>query len=860
MSVLPPSGAREGRFPVPAGDLGLPQHRRNYPFNLLIEGFLVISSSLPATVGSGEGTMITDRQCRAGHAKPQREAGLTREPERPMAERTRALSTGETQLHRILDRIADMVVTIDDEGRIESFNQAAETAFGYCAAEIVGREASMLLAERDRGRHDKQLRRRGAADADGMRSSPTDGVEALRRNGSAFPIELDIDEMELNGRRLFVAILRDVSERRRIEDEMRRSAQQLSLIANALPVLIAYLDADLCYRYVNKTFADWWQIPVHQAVGRSIAEALGLEAFEAIRPYFEAVLRGETLTFDREILHPDGRKRLCHAYYAPHFDEARRILGIVTLVEDVTERRRSEQALRESQHSLANAQRIAHIGNWDWDVATGKVGWSEEVFRIFGFEVGAFQPSYDTFHHLIHPDDRDTITAAASKSRRDERHYQVDYRIIRPDGGQRIVHEEGEITRNEAGLPIYMAGTVQDVTERRAMEAQLQQAQKMEAVGQLTGGIAHDFNNLLGVIIGNLDLLENRSEARPDDQGLIRRAIEAAERGASLTHHLLAFSRRQTLQPRRIDVNSLVGDMSELLKRTLGETVDVRIVLGDAIWSINVDRVQLESAILNLAINARDAMGDGGRLTIATASQTFEEADIPADGAIRPGDYVIISVSDNGAGMNPDILAHVFEPFFTTKEIGKGTGLGLSMVYGFVKQSGGHVTIYSESGHGTTVKLYLPRMPGAPEIATPKTVAPIASGKGHHVLVVEDNPALLEFSQNALVRLGYETIPARTAAEALRWLSSEERIDVLFTDIILGAGMSGFDVAREAQRLRPGLRVLFTSGFVEHDLIAAEGDGPGIELLTKPFRTADLGRRLAGILTSPPPCPGEGGE
>jgi PAS domain S-box-containing protein len=315
--------------------------------------------------------MITDRQCRAGHAKPQREAGLTREPERPMAERTRALSTGETQLHRILDRIADMVVTIDDEGRIESFNQAAETAFGYCAAEIVGREASMLLAERDRGRHDKQLRRRGAADADGMRSSPTDGVEALRRNGSAFPIELDIDEMELNGRRLFVAILRDVSERRRIEDEMRRSAQQLSLIANALPVLIAYLDADLCYRYVNKTFADWWQIPVHQAVGRSIAEALGLEAFEAIRPYFEAVLRGETLTFDREILHPDGRKRLCHAYYAPHFDEARRILGIVTLVEDVTERRRSEQALSESQHSLANAQRIAHIGNWDWDVATG---------------------------------------------------------------------------------------------------------------------------------------------------------------------------------------------------------------------------------------------------------------------------------------------------------------------------------------------------------------------------------------------------------------------------------------------------------------------------------------------------------
>jgi PAS domain S-box-containing protein len=758
------------------------------------------------------------------------------------------LSDGEIRLHRILDRIADMVVTIDEQGRIESFNKVAETAFGYGAAEVVGRQASMLLAERDRGRCDKRLRRRGGG-PDGTRFGSTGGAEALRRNGSAFPIELDIDEMELDGRRFFIAILRDVSERRRIQEEMRRSAQQLSLIANALPVLIAYLDADLRYRYVNKTFADWWQIPIHQTIGLSIAEAAGLEAFETMRPHFEAVLRGETLTFDREILHPDGRKRLCHAYYVPHIDDSGRVVGVVALVEDVTERRRSEQALRQSQQSLANAQRIAHIGNWDWDVATGKVGWSDEVFRIFGFEAGAFQPSYDVFHHLIHPEDRDAIMAAASNSRQGERHYQIDYRIIRPDGGQRIVHEEAEITRDEAGQPTYMAGTVQDVTERRAMEAQLQQAQKMEAVGQLTGGIAHDFNNLLGVVIGNLDLLATRSESRPDDHGLIRRAIEAAERGASLTHHLLAFSRRQTLQPRRVDVNRLVGDMSELLKRTLGETVDVRIVLGRMTWSINVDRVQLESAILNLAINARDAMREGGRLSIATANQTFEEADIPADGAIQAGDYVIVAVSDNGVGMSPDVLAHVFEPFFTTKEVGKGTGLGLSMVYGFVKQSGGHVTIYSESGYGTTVKLYLPRMRGTVETATPKPAESVASGKGRRVLVVEDNPAMLEFSRNALATLGYETIPAGTASEALRCLSGGERIDVLFTDVILGAGMNGFDVAREAQRLRPGLPVLFTSGFVEHDVITAEGVDPGIELLTKPFRTAELGRRLAMLLS-----------
>ncbi|MFZ5789992.1 MAG: PAS domain-containing protein [Pseudomonadota bacterium] len=648
-------------------------------------------------------------------------------------------------------------------------------------------------------------------------------------------------------RRIFIDTMRDVAQRKRIADELRRSEQQLRLINNALPVLIAYIDADLRFQYVNDRFEEWRRTPAAEAIGRPVRDVIGDAAFSLARPHLEAALLGEARSYDAEIFFPDGKRRAIHAYYVPHAGPASRVLGIFALIEDVTERRRAEEALRQSQRRLADAQRIAQLGNWEWNVLSNELWWSDEIYRIFGVTPGAFAPTYPAFLELIHPDDRAFVESEVAAALRRERPYSIDHRIIRPNGEIRYLHEEGEIAFDENGHPLRMTGAVQDITERRAMEEQLKQAQKMEAVGQLTGGIAHDFNNLLGVIVGNLDLLALRLADLPEERELLERAVGAVERGSSLTHRLLAFSRRQELRPQLTDINALIMETSELLKRTLGESVGVRTLVGEGAWRCLVDPAQLESAILNLAINARDAMPEGGCLTIATAGETFDEKSATA--GLAPGDHVVIAVTDSGHGMPPEVQARAFEPFFTTKQVGKGSGLGLSMVYGFVKQSGGHIVIDSAVGRGTTVRIYLPRSEAAGEgAAGPDAGGPAAEGPGRTVLVVEDNPAMRDFSRNALLELGYEPVVAEDASSALGLLERRADVAILFTDVILGTGMSGVDLVREAKKCRPDLKVLFTSGFIGGDALSKQGLDPERELLTKPFRAAELGKRLARLI------------
>jgi signal transduction histidine kinase/ActR/RegA family two-component response regulator len=416
---------------------------------------------------------------------------------------------------------------------------------------------------------------------------------------------------------------------------------------------------------------------------------------------------------------------------------------------------------------------------------------------------------------------------------------------------QREIAERARAQEALRDLNANLEREIADRTEQlRVNEEALRQAQKMEAVGQLTGGVAHDFNNLLQVIVGNLEVIRRLV---PNDAGRIQRAAEQALNGArqagSLTQRLLAFSRRQPLDPRPVDVNSLVGGMSDLLNRSLGETISVETVRAAGLWRVEVDPNALESAILNLAVNARDAMPEGGRLTMETMNAHIDETYAISHAEVVPGQYVAISISDTGVGMDAETIRRAFEPFFTTKPVGKGTGLGLSQVYGFVKQSGGHVKIYSEVNQGTTVKIYLPRLERLSEEYDAQHSMPVPEGtRDETILVVEDDDNVRAYSVETLRELGYRVIEAQDGPSALHLLERQTRIDLLFTDVVLPGGMTGAQVAARARELYPTLKVLFTTGYARNAIFHHGRLDKGVQLITKPFSFSDLAAKVRDVL------------
>ncbi len=390
-----------------------------------------------------------------------------------------------------------------------------------------------------------------------------------------------------------------------------------------------------------------------------------------------------------------------------------------------------------------------------------------------------------------------------------------------------------------------------EMSAREEAEGLVRQMQKMESIGQLTGGIAHDFNNMLAIVIGSLDLASRRLEKDPDRVAkCIDNAREGAERAAALTARLLAFSRQQPLAPVALDANRLVAGMSELLRRTLGEQIAVETVLAGGLWRTYADAGQLENAILNLAVNARDAMGEGGKLTIETANAHLDDEYARSRSEVEAGQYVLICVTDTGAGMTPEVIERAFDPFFTTKEVGKGTGLGLSQVFGFVKQSGGHVAIYSEPGQGTTIKLYLPRFAGAIAATDDRAAAPLTLPEGRAdeiILVVEDEQRVRHFSVDALRELGYTAISAGDGREALALLAEQPTISLLFTDVVMPE-MNGRRLADEARAKRPDLKILYTTGYTRNAVVHNGMLDAGVAFLPKPFTIQQLAIKVREVL------------
>jgi signal transduction histidine kinase len=421
--------------------------------------------------------------------------------------------------------------------------------------------------------------------------------------------------------------------------------------------------------------------------------------------------------------------------------------------------------------------------------------------------------------------------------------------IIRPVSGKPPVHliVSGRPLRDAAGAISGAALVYHDATASRETEHKLQQAQKLDAIGKLTGGVAHDFNNMLTVITGTTETLVAALAHDPALQKTAELIDQAAERCSELIQHLLAFARRQPLQPRDVDVNATVLDIAKLLRPTLGEQIEVNSILEQETASAHIDASQLANSLLNMAINARDAMPDGGKLLLETRNVVLDETYAQANPDVKPGPYVMLAVSDTGTGMSQDVLDKVFEPFFTTKDVGKGSGLGLSMVYGFVKQSGGHIRIYSEVGHGTTIKLYLPPARGLREV-TPTAAPPLPVGN-EIIMAVEDDALVRDFVIAQLQSLGYRTVGAANGPAALSLIEGGQTFDLLFTDVIMPGGMSGRDLAEKVRALRPGTRVLFTSGYTDNAIVHQGRLDPGVLLLTKPYRKSQLASMIRRALT-----------
>jgi signal transduction histidine kinase len=468
---------------------------------------------------------------------------------------------------------------------------------------------------------------------------------------------------------------------------------------------------------------------------------------------------------------------------------------------------------------------------------------SDNVERLTGFPASRFTGDAEFGLGRVHPEDRDRVCrelAAAEETGS----YGCEYRWQCADGEYRFFLDQGVLSPAEGGRSGEIFGTMFDVTERRLLEDRLLHASKLEAIGRLTGGIAHDFNNMLSVVIGNLDLLQTSLDGNEKATRRTRLAIEGAQRCADLTNRLLTFSRRQPLQTIVVDLRDLMPGMLELLQRTLGERIEVEFEVAESLWPVKVDPTQLEAALVNLAVNARDAMPDGGSLTIAMANRA---ADAP-DGPNEPcGDQVVVAVTDNGTGMSEEVKRRVFEPFFTTKESGKGTGLGLSMVYGFVRQSDGHIEIDSAPDKGTTVRIFLPRAEKVEQSgASVRALTPTPRrGNGETILVVEDDDKVRHVTVSTLASLGFEVVEAETGDEALAVLRDDSGIDLVLSDVKMPGSTSGTDLARRIQMDWPWIKVLLTSGYIE-----ADEDIEQFNVIFKPYRVAELAERLHALLES----------
>jgi len=672
-------------------------------------------------------------------------------------------------------------------------------------------------------------------------------IESLRNGATDYVLKSKLE-------RLFPAVRRAVQEakertqRKRAETELvRREKYFRALTENCLDVL-TILNREGIFHYNSPS--------LKTVLGHEPKDLAGQSAFAFVHPddlawtqaAFERTLQNPHLRITHEFRfrHADGSWRHLETVCQNRLSDPE-IAGVILNTRDITERKAAAEALEKSESSLAAAQRIALLGSWELELGESEnvngnqLRWSDETFRIFGFEPGQVTVTNELFFQAVHPEDRQRLTEAVSRSLRSKEPYDIEHRIVLPSGEERTVRERGEIVCDAAGKPTSMRGIVMDVTERKRLEEQLRQSQKMEAIGQLAGGVAHDFNNILTVIHGHASLMLYAKNLADPAERSVQQIVQAAERAASLTRQLLTFSRRQVMQPRRIDLNELVSNMTMMLGRILGEDIALQLHYWPQPALLHADPGMMEQVLMNLVVNARDAMPKGGQLAvrIAVAEISDQRAAWHPEG--RPGNFVCLSVADTGSGIPPETLRHIFEPFFTTKEVGKGTGLGLATVYGITKQHQGWVEVKSEVGKGAMFRVYLPTCAAAKAPAAEAAAVPSARGGAETILLVEDEKPLRDLVNSVLSGYGYKVLEAESGAKALEvWQKHKADVDLLLTDLIMPDRLNGRELAEQLRADLPDLKVIFTSGYsadvVGKDFVSERGS----QYLQKPYDPTKL--------------------
>jgi PAS domain S-box-containing protein len=765
------------------------------------------------------------------------------------------LLSSREQLQLMLDSTAEGIYGLDLKGRCTFCNAAALRLLGYAKRDdVLGRSMHDLIHHtRPDGKpyplqdcHIYQAFWQG-------KGTHIDDEVLWRRDGTRFPAEYWSYPVRKNGNVVgAVVTFLDITERKQAEAALMASEARYRAVVETQLELICRFRPDTVLTFVNDAYCRYFGKSREALLGTSFLLLAPPSARESIREHITSLLdHPRLITFEHEVIRFD--KQIGWQQWVDYaiYDDQGRIIEFQAVGRDVTDRKLAQERLRTERNRARQYFDVAGVILMVLD-SNGVISQiNRKGCEVLGYDEAEIigKNWFDTF---LPAAVKGKVRSAFAKllTGAIEGVEQFENPVRCRNGRMRLITWHNALLRDNTGQIQFTLSSGEDITEQRAAEEQLRRVQKMEAIGHLTGGIAHDFNNLLAIVLGNLELLKERLVVQSDLQDLVQRAFTAAERGASLTQRLLAFSRQQPLQAQSVDLNGLVMGMLDLLQRTLGETIQIQIELSEELWRAFVDPGQLENALLNLALNARDAMPQGGTLIIETAISQLDDSYAAAHDDVRAGQYVLLLVSDTGTGMAPEVRERAFEPFFTTKGVGKGSGLGLSMVYGLVKQSGGHVKIYSELGQGTTVKVYLPRTSAETEaIETPETAEYEPCDREATILVVEDDPGVRQLAVNMLHNLGYCTVEAQDADTALQVLDSTPRVELLFTDVVLPGGKSGMDLAQEAQRRRPDLKVLFTSGYAKRILTQQGILKKDVELICKPYRKASLASKLRAILS-----------